>query len=163
MFCFRRLNSSSVKGGISASNSGSIFISFRSTCTSISVCGAQDACVRGARATLFPMYRQAAFTACPGYLKSRADSRFLSSALLVNNEYALSVFVLDTPGKSGNTFRRPAAYRIHGNLTPPWFSPSRPQAEVSLSCDASMLRGELPRVYHRPTACSLSGRLLHLP
>jgi hypothetical protein len=45
------------------------------------------------------MYRQAAFTACPGYLKSRADSRFLSSALLVNNEYALSVFVPDTPGK----------------------------------------------------------------
>ena len=32
--------------------------------------------------------------------------------------YGLSVFVLDTPGKCGNTFRRPAAYRIHGPLYP---------------------------------------------
>ena len=34
---------------------------------------------------------------------------------------------------------------------------------VTWNLYASMLRRELPRVYHQPTASSRSGRLLHLP
>ena len=143
------------------------------------------------------MYQQAVLTARPGYLKSRADSRFLSGI----SHFGLSPNI--NPSvicclRANSTHQLPAAFllcslttnmffpylsptppenkRIHsdvqqltgsmnGNLTPPWFSPSRPESrtEVSLSCDASMLRRELPRVYHRPPASSLSGRLLHLP
>ena len=76
---------------------------------------------------------------------SRSQPYYLKQRKSCDLQFYTFPYLSPTPPENkhsvlyGKSFSRPAAYRIHRNLTSPWFSPSRPKAEVSLFCDGSLL------------------------